>query len=95
MKDELLQNSAIRCIYCSYKIFLVHCRSASHPDIPVEGNGTVRVSDYFSDMVIKAQSSIYEPGMDFELSYFDNPQMHIPASCVNWVASTGKSFFFM
>ena len=30
-------------------------------------------------------------GFDFELTYFDNPQINLPSSCVNWVTTTGES----
>ena len=53
----------------------------------------MRVNDYFSDMVIKSHSRIDELGMDFELTYFDNPKTNLPSSCTNWVASTGTFFF--
>ena len=29
-------------------------------------------------------------GFDFELTYFDNPQINLPSSCVNWVTTTGE-----
>ena len=64
-------------------------RSTTHPDFPDSGSH-VRVHDYFSDMVIKSHSTIDEFGINFELTYFDNPQTQLPSSCVNWVASSGK-----
>ena len=30
-------------------------------------------------------------GFDFELTYFDDPQINLPSSCVNWVTTTGES----
>lgn len=65
-----------------------------HPDFPDEGKH-VRVHDYFSDMVIMSHSRIDKPGMDFELTYFDNPKTNLPSSCTNWVASTGTYIYYM
>ena len=65
-------------------------RSTSHPSFP-EQRGYVRVGDYFSEMVIKSRSKIEELGMDFELTYFDDPKTQLPSSCVNWVASSGNT----
>lgn len=66
------------------------CRATSHPDVR-DTSSRVRVNDYFSDMVIKAHSSVNQPGMQFELTYFDNPRTNLPSSCVNWVTFSGKT----
>lgn len=69
-------------------------RSASHPDIPDTGR-CVRVSDYFSKMVIKSHSRVDELGLDFDLTYFDDAKTSLPSSCVNWVAYTGEDVALM
>ena len=61
----------------------------THPSVPESGSA-VRVRDYYSEMVIKAHTLIEEPGMNYELTYFDDPQVRLPSSCVNWVANSGK-----
>ena len=66
----------------------IHCRSIDHPDYPV-GRKYTRVNQYFSEMVIKPDSFIDEPGFDYELTYLDNPQISLPSSVVNWVTTTG------
>lgn len=80
---------------CAHVItpYNAHPRSTSHPDVP-DTDKCVRVRDYFSRMVIRSPSRVDELGLDFELTYFDNPQTNLPSSCVNWVASTGKFFLF-
>ena len=68
-------------------------RSVVHPSIP-ETRSAVRVRDYYSEMVIKAHTHIDEPGLNYELTYFDDPQVYIPSSCVNWVTTTGNSVLY-
>lgn len=50
----------------------------------------MRVTDYYSEIVIKAHTSIDEPGLNYELTYFDDPQICLPSSAVSWVATSGN-----
>ena len=68
-------------------------RASSHPAVE-DSRRYVKVSDYFSDMVIQAHSTVDKPGMNFELTYFDNPKSNLPSSCVNWVTYSGKDQIF-
>lgn len=45
-----------------------------------------RVEDYWSVMVIRPYTDMSKPGIEFSLTYFDNPGVNIPASVTNWVA---------
>ena len=60
-----------------------------YPALP-EPSDAVRVRDYYSEMVIKPHTCVDQPGFNYELTYFDDPQVHLPASCVNWVATSGE-----
>ena len=64
-------------------------RSIDHPDYPVNRQYT-RVDHYFSEMVIKPHSIIDELGFDYEFTYFDNPQLRLSSTIVNWVTTAGK-----
>ena len=83
------QHLAFLCV-SSYSL-----RASSHPAVQ-NSRRYVKVSDYFSDMVIQAHSTVDKPGMNFELTYFDNPKSNLPSSCVNWVTYSGKdqNFFW-
>lgn len=67
-------------------------RSTLHPSYP-EVSRYVRVKDYSSRMVIRACTKVDRLGMDFELTYFDDPQSRLPSTCVNWVATTAMPDF--
>lgn len=60
-------------------------KGTEHPDYPAKSN-KFRVSDYWSSMVIKPYTEINKPGIEFSLTYYDNPGVNIPASVTAWVA---------
>ena len=76
--------------YTVHVIFttFIYSRSVDHPEFPA-GRKFTRVDQYFSEMVIKPDSFIDEPGFNYELTYLDNPQISLPSSVVNWVTTTG------
>ena len=43
-------------------------------------------------MVIKPCTDFSEPGIEFGLTYFDDPGVNIPAAVTAWVAISGKYF---
>lgn len=45
-----------------------------------------RIEDYWSIMVIRPYTDIKKPGIEFSLTYFDNPGVNVPSSITNWVA---------
>ena len=49
-----------------------------------------RVNPYFSEMVIKPHSFIDELGFDYEFTYYDNPQLRLSSTVVNWVTTAGE-----
>lgn len=41
-------------------------------------------------MVIKPYTDFDKPGIEFGLTYFDDPGVNIPSTVASWVAMTGK-----
>lgn len=53
----------------------------------------IRVQSYWSYMVIKPCTSFNEPGIEFGLTYFDDPGVNIPSAVTAWVAMSGNYYF--
>lgn len=69
-------------------LILIANKSTKHPNCPIKP-GLQRVKDYWSFMVIKPTGptrSFDEPGIEFVLTYFDNPGIRIPKYVTSWVA---------
>lgn len=67
-------------------------RSTEHPDCPVRPSKQ-RVTEYWSYMVIKPFTELNKPGLEFSLTYFDNPGISMPSSLSLWVTVTGMPDF--
>jgi hypothetical protein len=67
------------------KIILIVNQSTKHPKCPNHPENH-RVEEYWSYMVIKPTTSFKQPGLEFILTYYDNPGVRIPQSITNWVA---------
>lgn len=48
-----------------------------------------RVTTYWSYMVIRPYKEFHQPGIEFGLTYFDDPGVNIPSAVTSWVAMTG------
>lgn len=79
-------------IYCrryicddTRKVMMVANRGTQHPQYP-RVVGKVRVTDYWSLMVIKPLRGFQEPGVHYILTYYDDPGVPIPQSIKSWVA---------
>ncbi|XP_030376736.1 uncharacterized protein LOC115625726 [Scaptodrosophila lebanonensis] len=66
------------------KVILICSRGAKHNSYPAF-SGKVRVTDYWSLMVIKPFRSFHEPGLHFILTYYDDPGIPIPQNIKSWV----------
>lgn len=53
-------------------LILIVNKSTKHPSCPVNPK-LQRVKEYWSFMVIKPKTTFAEPGLEFILTYFDNP----------------------
>ncbi|EDW46033.1 stAR-related lipid transfer protein 7, mitochondrial [Drosophila sechellia] len=66
------------------KLIFICNRGATHNTYPAL-SGKVRVTDYWSLMVIKPFRGFHEPGLHFVLTYFDDPGIPIPQNIKSWV----------
>uniref|UniRef100_A0A915CA88 Phosphatidylcholine transfer protein n=2 Tax=Parascaris univalens TaxID=6257 RepID=A0A915CA88_PARUN len=53
----------------------------------------VRVQTYRSVMVVRAHRCFDEKGLDFVLTYYDNPESTIPNCAYNWIVNHGGPHF--
>lgn len=53
-------------------LILIVNKSTKHPSVPVKP-GLQRVKEYWSFMVIKPKTTFDQPGLEFILTYYDNP----------------------
>lgn len=68
------------------KLIIIVNKSIVHPFSPKRVN-IQRVNDYWSCMVIRSTSgSIRTPGLEYVLTYFENPGVVLPQSVTSWVA---------
>ncbi|XP_054282967.1 stAR-related lipid transfer protein 7, mitochondrial-like [Macrosteles quadrilineatus] len=67
-------------------LFLVN-QNTTHPSKP-EVPSKQRVGEYWSYMVIKPKTTFDQPGLEFSLTYFDNPGSNVPSSMMNWVTTS-------
>lgn len=56
-----------------------------HPAYPAKSD-KYRIEDYYSYMVIKPYTDLDKPGIEFGLTYYDNPGISIPDAITAWVA---------
>lgn len=68
------------------KLIIIVNQSADHPMCPKKPNNQ-RVQDYWSYMVIQPTSNSFKtPGLEYTLTYFDNPGIVLPQTVIAWVA---------
>lgn len=66
-------------------VIIIVNKSTQHPKCPPMSSKQ-RVHEYWSYMVIRPTTSFSKPGLEFVLTYFDNPGLSIPKSITTWVA---------
>ena len=69
----------------SKKLIVIANKSTKHPNYPSNPKNQ-RVNEYWSYMVIRPITTFKQPGLEFILTYFDNPGIKIPKTVTNWVA---------
>jgi len=62
-------------------------KAVSHPSYP-DRKGLHRVKEYWSVMQINSTKGLSDPGVEFGLTYFDNPGVALPQWMTNWAAMT-------
>ncbi|XP_020287537.1 stAR-related lipid transfer protein 7, mitochondrial-like isoform X2 [Pseudomyrmex gracilis] len=75
-------------------LIIIVSRVTEHPDVP-ERRGIYRVRTYWSYMVIKPYTNFHEPGIEFGLTYFDDPGVAVPSAVTAWVALRGLPDFLI
>nr|BAN21328.1 conserved hypothetical protein [Riptortus pedestris] len=70
------------------KVIVIMNKSTDHPMYPPT-NSKARVTEFWSYMVIKANTEFNEPGIEFSLTYFDNPGISLPSVLTLWVTVQG------
>ncbi|XP_026744071.1 stAR-related lipid transfer protein 7, mitochondrial-like isoform X2 [Trichoplusia ni] len=71
------------------KVYVIVSRSCEHPDVP-ETKHAIRVSEYWSHMVVKTLNGADKSGMEFVLTYYDEPAVGgMPSSVATW--ATGRA----
>uniref|UniRef100_A0A1I8A1P1 Phosphatidylcholine transfer protein n=1 Tax=Steinernema glaseri TaxID=37863 RepID=A0A1I8A1P1_9BILA len=74
------------------KTILVISKSVGTDEFPVSGN-YVRVLVYASTMIIRAHTDYNKDGLDYVLTYCDNPEASIPTTAYNWIVNHGGPYF--
>ncbi|KAK9509415.1 hypothetical protein O3M35_006742 [Rhynocoris fuscipes] len=70
------------------KVMIIMNRTTQHPDYPVQPSKS-RVTEYWSYMVIRPiLGEFNKPGIEFCLTYFDNPGMSVPSAISSWASAT-------
>lgn len=70
----------------SRKLIIIVNKSTTHPASPKKPNNQ-RVKDYWSYMVIRSTTNSFkQPGLEYVLTYFDNPGIVLPPTITSWVA---------
>lgn len=62
-------------------------KAVSRPSVP-DKSGIHRVKEYWSVMQVNAVNGLSENGVEFGLTYFDNPGVSLPQWMQNWAAMT-------
>ncbi|XP_014488955.1 PREDICTED: stAR-related lipid transfer protein 7, mitochondrial-like isoform X2 [Dinoponera quadriceps] len=75
-------------------IIIIVSRVTEHPDVPII-RGTYRVKSYWSHMVIRPYTEFNKPGIEFGLTYFDDPGVSVPTPVTSWVALRGLPDFLI
>ncbi|KAK0397582.1 hypothetical protein QR680_002180 [Steinernema hermaphroditum] len=74
------------------KRVMVISKSLDTDQYPVSGN-YVRVLVYASTMVVRAHTDFNKDGLDYVLTYCDNPEASIPTTAYNWIVNHGGPYF--
>jgi len=81
------------CVDSKQGTFVLTSKSVEHPSCPRDDGKRVRVDTYYSCMVIKAHGSVDQNGLDYVLTYFDDPKAPFPQFAYNWMVNTGVMGF--
>ncbi|VVC35363.1 START domain,START-like domain [Cinara cedri] len=74
------------------KLMYIVCQSVEHQDFP-ECNDKWRVKNYWSYTVIKPHEDFDKPGVEFSITYFDDPGVTVSNYLSSWYQSKGMPSF--
>ncbi|KAL5233061.1 hypothetical protein ACI65C_000471 [Semiaphis heraclei] len=74
------------------KMMVIVSESVEHPDYPEQRNKW-RVKDYWSYVVIKPHEDFDKPGVEFSITYFDDPGVTVSNYLTSWYQSKGLPSF--
>uniref|UniRef100_A0A146LLQ9 Phosphatidylcholine transfer protein n=1 Tax=Lygus hesperus TaxID=30085 RepID=A0A146LLQ9_LYGHE len=75
------------------QVIAVVSKSATHPDYPPSKNNW-RVQQYWSYLVVKPYKTFKEQGVEFSLTYYDDPGSNLPGSMLIWATVHGMPTYF-
>ena len=81
-------------VHQEQKMIVILNKVTEHPFRP-QVAGKTRVLHYWSCMVIRPFKDINEPGMEFCLTYFDDPGINLPLKMTTWVAMKAMPEFLV
>ena len=68
---------------------MIFHRATNHPSCP-GSRRYVRVPVYVSNLIIKPHNNPDDVGLDYLLTYCDDPRTVLPTSLTSWVVTNGK-----
>uniref|UniRef100_A0A7E4UZD3 Phosphatidylcholine transfer protein n=1 Tax=Panagrellus redivivus TaxID=6233 RepID=A0A7E4UZD3_PANRE len=71
---------------------IISSHALDEKSFPTNSND-VRVTMYRSSMIVHAHKSFDEDGLDYILTYYDNPQTNFPGPAYNWIVNRGGPYF--
>ncbi|GMR59039.1 hypothetical protein PMAYCL1PPCAC_29234 [Pristionchus mayeri] len=74
------------------KDIVIQSKALPQSVVPLSGN-YVRVESYESRMCVRCHKDYDSPGLDYVLTYFDNPEANIPSYAYNWIVNQAGPYF--
>lgn len=81
-------------VYLNKKLMIIVNKNTEHPSVPPKSDAQ-RVNEYWSYMVIRPLTEFSEPGIEFVLTYFDDPGLSMPSYLAGWIAMSALPDFLL
>ncbi|CAJ0946637.1 unnamed protein product, partial [Mesorhabditis belari] len=75
------------------RVVMIYCEAVPEEVIPTSSRKNVRVATYASQSAVRAHKDLDTDGLDYVLTYFDNPEANIPRYIYNWIVNQGGPYF--
>ncbi|XP_053623326.1 uncharacterized protein LOC128682563 isoform X2 [Plodia interpunctella] len=87
------QKETEKAVPVNNKVIIIASRSCKHHKVPVTKHA-IRVSEFWSHMTIKSLDGIDKPGMEFVLTYYEEPAVGgMPSGVTSWVSGRAAPAF--